>query len=53
MNHALLRYVDSFDDVLVADPQGSSGRKKVFVKRYIDTELVISEPSSERRKEIF
>ncbi|MCH87228.1 hypothetical protein A2U01_0008094, partial [Trifolium medium] len=53
MKRALPKYVDSLGEVLIADPKDSSGRKKVLVKRYINTELVLSEPSSERRREIF
>ncbi|MCI11898.1 hypothetical protein A2U01_0033000, partial [Trifolium medium] len=53
MKRTLLRYVDSLEEVLMADPKDPLGKRKVLVKRFIDTELVLSEPSSERRREIF
>ncbi|MCI35528.1 hypothetical protein A2U01_0056749, partial [Trifolium medium] len=53
MKRALLRYVDSLEEVLMTDPKDPLGKRKILVKRFIDTELVLSEPSSERRREIF
>ncbi|MCI31614.1 hypothetical protein A2U01_0052826, partial [Trifolium medium] len=52
MKRTLLKYVDSLEDVLITDPKDPF-KEKIFVKRFIDTELILSEPSSERRKGIF
>ncbi|MCH79915.1 hypothetical protein A2U01_0000676, partial [Trifolium medium] len=50
---ALRNYVNSLEDVVVPDPRDPSGKKRVFRKRYNDTELILSEPSSKGRDVIF
>ncbi|MCH85408.1 hypothetical protein A2U01_0006254, partial [Trifolium medium] len=49
----LRKFVDSLEAVPVPDPCDPSGKRMTFHKRYIDTELILSEPSSVKRDVIF
>ncbi|MCI23751.1 hypothetical protein A2U01_0044933, partial [Trifolium medium] len=46
MKRTLLKYVDFLEDVLITDPKDPLKKRKIFVKRIIDMELILSEPSS-------
>ncbi|MCI15883.1 hypothetical protein A2U01_0037022, partial [Trifolium medium] len=49
----LQKFVDDLELESVSDSRDPSGHRRVFRKRYIDTELVLSEPSSMKRDAIF
>ncbi|MCI15542.1 hypothetical protein A2U01_0036680, partial [Trifolium medium] len=46
LKRAVLKFVDSLEEVPITDPKDPSGKRKIFKKRFI-------EPSSEKRRNIF